>query len=79
MELESLKNKLLLTFLDGGMSEDNYKELQMIADTIPPLQLLQSRVVGRSEQLVCIDCKSYKICSNQHDTKQTCSLFNPTK
>jgi len=65
MELENLKNKLLLIFLDGGMSEDNYKELQMIADTIPPLQLLQSRVV----ESVCKHC-SNKLCDSQAFNQQ---------
>lgn len=46
MELEHLKNKLLLVYLDGGMSEENYKELQTIADTIPDLQLHKTSVSG---------------------------------
>lgn len=46
MELEHLKNKLLLIYLDGGMSEESYKELQTIADTIPDLQLHKTSVSG---------------------------------
>jgi len=57
-----------------GKGEHSVGQLELIIE-----QQAEELHLLKSEQLVCIDCKSYKICSKQHDTKQTCSLFNPAK
>ena len=36
-------------------------------------------VIGRSEQLFCINCKHFETCKIQHNTLQTCRLYNSAK
>ena len=59
-------------------SKQNFMELtehetQLLAEINQALQLLQANVVGRSEQLPCLECGQLKPCA--YNSPETC--FHP--